>query len=185
MIDRSPGPQVSKAHLPPLNSSLFLTFFFTVMTSENFQNDLKKRKSPFPSNCLLCCYQNVKKYGEYCDVSVFFLSQVYRDYKSLFFCPIIERFWMLIAWQVKAKYHLDCYQLMHPIAKKCIRFLEVQTTYPLHLIVRSWHDQGHLTSHICIQKDFRAMKNSTLLLPKDGQKEHGPEFMMVPDDCMA
>lgn len=115
----------------------------------------------------------------------FFLSQVYRDYKSLFFCPIIERFWMLIAWQVKAKYHLVCYQLMHPIAKKCIRLLEVQTTYPLHLIVRSWHDQGHLTSHICIQKDFRAMKNSTLLLPNDGQKEYGPEFMMVPDDCMA
>lgn len=153
MIGRSLEPQVPKAHLPPLNSSLFLTFFFTVMTSENFQNDLKKTKSPFPSNCLLCCYQNVKKYGEYCDVSVFFLSQVSRDYKSLFSCPIIERFWMLIVWQVKAKYHLDCYQLMPPIAKKCIRLLEVQAAYPLHLIVRSGHDQGHLTSHICIQKE--------------------------------
>lgn len=95
MIGRSPESQVCKAHLPPLHSSLLLAFFFTVMASENFQNDLKSTKSPFLINCLLYCYQNVKKYGEYFDVSVF-LSQVYRDNKSLFSCPIIERFWMLI-----------------------------------------------------------------------------------------
>lgn len=72
MIGRSPESQVCKAHLPPLNSSLLLAFFFTVMASENFQNDLKSTKSPFLINCLLYCYQNVKKYGEYFDVSGFF-----------------------------------------------------------------------------------------------------------------
>lgn len=71
MIGRSPGSQIYKAHLPPLNSPLLLAFFFTVMASENFQNDLKNTKSPFPSNSLLYYYQNVKKYGEYCDISVF------------------------------------------------------------------------------------------------------------------